>query len=223
MEKDQNRLSRAVVTTKDGSNSIFVPELDEHYHSIHGAVQEALHVFIGMGLDHCQTEPIHILEVGFGTGLNCLLTCLTGREVFYHGIEAYPVQQEILDKLNYSKLTGDNKNLFKSIHNASWQSHERITPYFRLLKDQILIQEVEFTEQYNLIYFDAFGPRAQKELWDLKVYRKLYNAMASNGIFVTYCAQGQVRRDLQSIGFEVERLPGPPGKREMLRGTKYDR
>ena len=220
MEKDQNRLSRAVITTKDGSNSIFVPELDEHYHSVHGAIQEALHVFIDRGLGQCSIEPIRILEVGFGTGLNCLLTCLTGREIFYHGVEAYPVQREILNKLNYSELTGDNMSLFKSIHEASWQSDERITPNFRLLKDQVLIQEIELTEQYNLIYFDAFGPRAQKELWDPKLYRKLYSALTINGIFVTYCAQGQVRRDLQNVGFKVERLPGPPGKREMLRGTK---
>ena len=220
MEKDQNRLSRAVITTKDGSNSIFVPELDEHYHSVHGAIQEALHVFIDMGLGQCQIEPIRILEVGFGTGLNCLLTCLTGREIFYHGVESYPVQREILNKLNYSELSGDNKSLFKSIHKASWQSDERITPNFRLLKDQVLIQEIELTEQYNLIYFDAFGPRVQKELWDPKLYRKLYSALTLNGIFVTYCAKGQVRRDLQSVGFKIERLPGPPGKREMLRGRK---
>lgn len=220
MEKDQNRLSRAVITTKDGSNSIFIPELDEHYHSVHGAIQEALHVFIGMGLDQCLIEPIRILEVGFGTGLNCLLTCLTEREIFYHGVEAFPIQREILNKLNYAELTGDNKGLFKSIHVASWQSVERITPNFRLLKDQALIQEIEITEQYDLIYFDAFGPRAQKELWNPKLYGKLYSALAVNGIFVTYCAKGQVRRDLQSVGFKMERLPGPPGKREMLRGRK---
>ena len=110
--------------------------------------------------------------------------------------------------------------MFNSIIKASWQSDEMITPYFRLLKDQVLIQEIELTEQYNLIYFDAFGPRAQKELWDPSLYRKLYSALAINGIFVTYCARGQVRRDLQKVGFKVERLPGPPGKREMLRGTK---
>ena len=220
MEKDQNRLSRAVITTKDGSNSIFVPELDEHYHSVHGAIQEALHVFIGMGLDQLSIEPIRILEVGFGTGLNCLLTCLTGREIFYHGIEAYPVPREILNKLNYSEQTRDNKSLFKSIHNASWQVHERITPTFRLFKDEVTIESVDLREQYNLIYFDAFGPRAQKELWDPKLYRKLYSALTLNGIFVTYCAKGQVRRDLQSVGFKIERLPGPPGKREMLRGRK---
>jgi len=173
-----------------------------------------------MGLDQCPIGPVRILEVGFGTGLNCLLTCLSGREIFYHGIEAYPVQREILNKLNYSKLTEDKNSLFKSIHDASWQVDEWITPNFRLLKEQVLIQEKEFTEQFDLIYFDAFGPRAQKELWDPSLYRKLYSALAINGIFVTYCARGQVRRDLQNVGFEVERLPGPPGKREMLRGTK---
>lgn len=220
MEPNQNQYERSVVQTNDGSSSIFVPELDEHYHSVHGAIQESNHVFIERGLNQVKSKQVNILEVGFGTGLNCLLSCHTLRVINYHGVEAYPVANNLIEQLNYAKATNDNADIFKAIHSAPWQSYQQISPTFYLFKDATTIENIVIKEKYHLIYFDAFGPKVQVELWCVEVFEKLYKSLISGGILVTYCAKGQVRRDLQSVGFSVERLPGPPGKREMLRGIK---
>jgi len=217
---EQSGFKRKVITTNDGSSSIFIEEMDEHYHSVHGAVQEAIHVFLRMGLDQVIKEPVRILEVGFGTGLNCLLTALSNKVVFYHGIEAYPVGTDLIAGLNYTDEIKDSEALFSSIHKAEWGVEEEISESFSLLKQKVMLEEVVLEAKYNLIYFDAFGPRAQEELWHIDHFKKLYDALEPGGIFVTYCAKGQVRRDLMEVGFKMERLPGPPGKREMLRGIK---
>jgi tRNA U34 5-methylaminomethyl-2-thiouridine-forming methyltransferase MnmC len=219
---EQSAFKRKVITTNDGSSSVFIEELDEHYHSIHGAIQEAIHVFLRMGLDHVKEEPVHILEVGFGTGLNCLLTSLTNRKVFYHGIEAYPIGSDLISSLNYVNEIENSEQLFSKIHDANWGLEESINENFTLFKHKVRLEEVELESKYNLIYFDAFGPRAQGELWHVDYFRKIYEALKPGGIFVTYCAKGQVRRDLMEVGFTMERLPGPPGKREMLRGVKNE-
>lgn len=216
----QNEFQRQIVVTNDGSTSIYIKELDEHYHSTHGAIQEARHVFIDMGLNLFTTEPIEILEVGFGTGLNCLLTALQQKKINYHGIEAYPVDSNLIGQLNYTDDIPNSGDVFRSIHELPWQDYEAVLPEFNLLKDEVKLEDVVLEQKYQLIYFDAFGPRAQEELWDIDLFRKLFDCLVIGGVFVTYCAKGQVRRDLQSVGFEVERLPGPPGKREMLRGIK---
>ena len=214
-----------LIISKDGSHTIYRKDIDETYHSRHGAVQEALHVFISKGLKEFEKSkrPINILEVGFGTGLNALLTCLnTASEVNYIGLEAAPLPIEILDSLNYdTTLVEDNsQEIFKNIHSVPWEVGCSITSLFSIKKVETTIQDFEIIQPIDLVYYDAFGPNSQAEMWDISIFEKIYKAMSSSGVFVTYCAKGQVRRDLESVGFVMERLEGPPGKREMLRGRK---
>lgn len=199
--------------------------MDEHYHSVHGALQEALHVFIEMGLRKVASErtSVNLLEIGFGTGLNALLTAIkTTVPIQYFGLEAYPVPIEMALEMDYPALLSeaDVGQIFKQIHAVSWEEYQTIVPQFELKKVAKKLEEVQFKEQFDLIYYDAFGPRAQPEMWDSNFFQKIFEATNPGGILVTYCAKGQVRRDLISAGFKVERLPGPPGKREMLRATK---
>lgn len=221
-------MQRKIVTTSDGSHSIFIPEMDEHYHSTHGAIQEAQHVFLKNGL-HPKVEEgnaLNILEVGLGTGLNLFLTWLEVQEsqhpIKYYGLEAFPVTFDMAKQLNYVKqLTGESAHpTFDQIHKSEWETEVELTPNFVLAKIESKLQEFESDQRFDLVYFDAFGPRAQAEMWAVELFLKLFKLMNRNGILVTYCAKGQVRRDMQSVGFEVERLPGPPGKREMLRAIK---
>ncbi len=214
------------VITEDGSSSLFIPELNEHYHSSHGAIREAVHVFIENGLKAIRKPEINIFEVGFGTGLNALLTLNFAREnhvkIIYHGIEAFPVSEDLVEKLNYADLI--SKELteeFKHMHLSEWNKSIGVSDYFELQKIHQKIQD--FTPEinsYDLVYFDAFGYRAQSEMWDITVLQKMYDMLAPNGILVTYAARGQFKRDLKSLGFLVESLPGPPGKREMTRAIK---
>jgi len=214
-----------IIVTGDGSHSLFNEALDETYHSRHGAVQESLHVFIEHGFRHLvqtqQPKLISILEVGFGTGLNALLTVAEAIEinipVAYTSLETYPLSQEVWVKLNYP----DNNNLFKKLHQAEWENWNQINSHLRLLKLEKSLQDVELGPlQYDLIYFDAFAPNKQPELWELTVLDKVVKTLKSGGMFVTYCAKGQLKRDLKSLGLIVESLPGPPGKREMVRAIK---
>ena len=230
-------MKRTIIVTADGSTTIHIPEWNEQYHSKHGAIQEAYHVFIKYGLKHFndlklnqQTAPSSstaILEIGFGTGLNAFITLLEAQKnkqsIDYVGIEAYPVSSEEIKKLNYAKElhTENSEFLFKKIHEAAWEENHKISPVFSLTKRKQFFSEINDTEAYNIIYFDAFGARVQPELWTETIFKRMYNALKPNGILVTYSAKGSVRRALQSVGFTVEKLPGPPGKREMLRATKY--
>jgi tRNA U34 5-methylaminomethyl-2-thiouridine-forming methyltransferase MnmC len=214
-----------LILSKDGSHTLYREDIDETYHSRHGAIQEALHVFIDKGLKEVEKSKreINILEVGFGTGLNALLTCLNSTSIInYIGLEAFPLQNKVLDGLNYdTTVMGDNsQEIFNSIHNAPWEAQCPITSLFSIKKVENEIQKLEIPQSIDLVYFDAFGPNSQAEMWDISIFEKLYKAMGSSGVFVTYCAKGQVRRDLKSVGFVMERLEGPPGKREMLRGRK---
>lgn len=214
--------------TADGSHTLFVPELNEHYHSTNGAVQEAGHVFINAGLHHSTKNEIKILEVGFGTGLNAFLTLLdvqkSGKRVHYITLEAYPLSMEIIRNLNYPNLfSANNRESYYRLHEAEWGKEIEINPDFYLTKvnaDFTRFDFSELTDTIDIVYFDAFAPDKQSEMWTQSLFDQLYNSCVSGGIFVTYCAKGVVRRMLQQSGFVTERLPGPPGKREMLRATK---
>lgn len=226
-------------TTEDGSHTLYVPELEEHYHSTHGAIQESMHVFINAGLRHCNKEHIHLLEIGFGTGLNGLLTLLEAeklqKKVFYHSLERYPLTVAAAMQLNYPEqlkmkyetlaLQIDNRTepLFRLLHQSPWEKPTPITPGFTLLKEESDFSRPEQFQsqwQYDLIYYDAFAPEKQPKMWHEAIFKRLYTLCAEDAILTTYCAKGAVRRLLQSAGFTVERIPGPPGKREMLRASK---
>jgi tRNA U34 5-methylaminomethyl-2-thiouridine-forming methyltransferase MnmC len=218
---------RRIVITEDGSSSIYLPAFDEHYHSSHGAVQESKHVFMEMGWKFLaeKQDEISMLEVGFGTGLNAFLVlqeCIrnSAKQVHYTTLEAYPVSAEDAEKLNYAADPA-SKESFLDLHRAAWNNTEKINPNFTLEKLHTPLQEFSPAENtFDLVFFDAFAPRVQPELWTEQVFTKLFHAMKNGGVLVTYCAKGDVRRNMIKAGFNVERLPGPPGKREMLRATK---
>ena len=220
--------NKELFTTADGSKTFYLPELNEYYHSHHGAIQEARHVFLKNGLfEKANQQKLHILEVGVGTGLNAFLTAVEalqkGLEITYTGLEAFPLTPQEAQEMAYTnnpdlELFDD---LFSEIHATSWGEFAVINPNFKLKKQKETLQQTNFeTEIFDLVYFDAFGPRVQPEMWTLELFKKLYHALKPGGILVTYCAKGQVKRDLKSAGFDVENLPGPPGKREMIRAKK---
>jgi len=223
-----NHFKRSLVVTEDGSHTLYIPVLDEHYHSVHGAIQESEHVFIRNGLNVLNEFPeIKILEIGFGTGLNALLTyrqaLLVKQKVVYHAIEKYPLQPAEYEKLNYFQESDPTlKSKLLDMHQGSWESEFSIDQHFSLLKRKTDLTQTVFEGNYHLIYFDAFAPDKQPDLWEFKIFEKLAKAITPGGILVTYSAKGQVRRNLISAGFVVERLPGPPGKREMLRAQIPD-
>lgn len=214
-----------IVNTADGSHTVYVPEMNEHYHSIHGAVQESLFIFINNGFDVCLADPVNILEIGFGTGLNAFLTavkCLDDkRRVNYTSVEKYPLPVNITDSLNYYTFTGKNtKKMFRRIHSSPWNSDVNICNNFILKKIESDVTQFLPEGIYDLIYFDAFGPDKQPEMWSIEVFKKIASLTRENGIFVTYSAKGQVKRNLRECGFEVSLLPGPPGKRQIIRADK---
>lgn len=220
-------MERKIIKTSDGSSSVYLPEWDENYHSKHGAIQEAYHVFIKNGLELFKnSSKVHILEMGFGTGLNCMITYLEGKKrdlkIDYTGIEAYPLEASFISKLNHlEQLKAENETLaYSRIQSSAWGLYTEITSGFRLQKKELLFEDFSEKAMADLIYFDAFGARVQPELWTEAIFEKMYKALNVNGMIVTYSAKGSVRRAMQAVGLEVERLPGPPGKREMLRGTK---
>ena len=219
-------MKREIIITSDGSSTIHLPEWDEQYHSKHGAIQEAKHVFIKSGLSLFSNKNISILEIGFGTGLNSFITFLEAPkfnlDINYVGVEAYPVANEEIEKLNYvSELNANNfENTFRQMHQQQWEIKNEITTNFTLTKRKQFFNEINDEHTFDLIYFDAFGARVQPELWTEDVFKLMYNALKDGGVLVTYSAKGSVRRAMLSVGFKVERLPGPPGKREMLRATK---
>lgn len=232
-------MQRKIITTADGSKTIQIEEWNEQYHSIHGAIQEANHVYITHGLlftldqKNALQDPgvdkqprISILEIGFGTGLNAFLTLLQAEkhqiDLHYTGVEAYPISVDEMKALNYEEAlrVPEKKLLFEDLHNIPWEKDKRLTPFFTLQKQQKLFGEIKNTNQFDLIYFDAFGARVQPELWTERMFKIMFNALKPGGVLVTYAAKGSVRRAMQSVGFTVEKLPGPPGKREMLRAKK---
>lgn len=219
-------MERIIEQTADGSATLFVPTLNEHYHSVKGAETESQHIFIHMGLNASEAIPTRILEIGFGTGLNALLTLRAAkfdqRTVYYTGLELYPLAWETVSELGYTSPDTSETELFKVIHNVTWGEEVNITPHFTLTKVQIDVNQWSSSEaSVDLIYFDAFAPEKQSEMWTQELFNRLYVMLDKGGILTTYCAKGIVRRMLQSAGFQIERLPGPPGgKREILRGRK---
>ena len=223
-------MERKIITTADGSVTIHLPEWNEQYHSKHGAVQEARHVFLKMGLHELieknKTKQVSILEIGFGTGLNAFLTYLEaeklGLNIDYTGVEAYPVKFDEIKKLNYPEIIGasEKEPVFLKMHREDWELKSEISAFFQLTKQKKDFKDILDSAAFDLIYFDAFGARVQPELWTEEIFSIMYNALKPGGILVTYAAKGSVRRAMLANGFEVSKLPGPPGKREMLRAVK---
>ena len=219
-----------LIKTKDGSLTIYNTEMDEHYHSINGAVQESLHVFIQAGLEEIlKTKTnISILEVGLGTGLNFLLTLsrlsptLSEGEgehsVNYTALEPFPIEKEFLKTIDYSTFVDTTE--FQKIHDCEFNTSITLAENFTFSKSDQKIQDITFNKTFDLVYYDAFGPRVQPEMWTLNIFEKLFAAMNPDSVFVTYCAKGEVKRFLKQAGFIVETWQGPPGKREMVRGRK---
>ena len=224
------KLKREIITTGDGSKTIHIPDWNEQYHSKHGAINEAKHVFIKSGFSHYleqhQPDKLSILEIGFGTGLNAFITYLEAQQrnqsIDYVGVEAYPVTVEEAKVMQYAKqLEEESKEpVFERMHSTPWETLQIIDAQFALTKRKQLFKDITDKECFHLIYFDAFGARVQPELWTAAIFKIMYEALQKHGVLVTYAAKGSVRRAMQEVGFEVERLPGPPGKREMLRATK---
>jgi|SRR5690554_111736 len=247
-------MQHKIIKTEDGSHTLFVPDLNEHYHSVNGAIQESNHVFIEAGFRYYLREQkqlqqeINILEIGFGTGLNAFLTLLESEKwpviVFYNSIELYPITIEEAQRLNYSELLEQSEagavktskphqsseelqnqvssSLFLKLHSSPWEKAAEITPSFSLLKQKFDFSkpdEFKSDRLFNLIYFDAFAPEKQPDMWTQEIFNKIYSLSDKGAVFTTYCAKGVVRRMLQTAGFKMERLPGPPGKREILRGS----
>ncbi len=221
-------MKRTIIHTQDGSTTIHIPEWNEQYHSKHGALQEAYHVFVEMGffyyLKKFNPSQIAILEIGFGTGLNAFITLLESDKksipVKYTGVEAYPVSPSEIEQLNFSDQLNISEKLFNKLHSSAWEEPIGITDTFTLNKKKQFFQDFSEKNSYQLIYFDAFGARIQPELWTPQIFKKMYEALQEKGVLVTYSSKGSVRRALIEVGFTVEKLPGPPGKREMLRALK---
>ena len=214
-----------IIITEDGSHTLFVPELGEYYHSIHGAIRESDFIFINCGLDFSTADPVRIFEAGFGTGLNALLTGIYAlthdREILYTAIEMFPLSGDIIDSLNYKELVApEGRELFKRIHSCKWGITEKISRNFTLHKIKGDLISDEIPGFFNLIYFDAFGPDKQPEIWTDEVFEKISYSTDHNGILVTYSVKGKIQRILKKNGFTVSLLPGPPGKRQILRAVK---
>lgn len=219
-------MKREIIITADGSTSINLIDWQETYHSKHGAIQEAYHVFIKNGLDLFQNQEISILEIGFGTGLNTFITLLetekSNQKIDYVGVEAYPISAEEVLSMNFvQELNTENKNdFFEKIHNSEWEIRNQITENFTLTKRKQFFEEIKDINQFDLIYFDAFGYRVQPELWSTEIFQKMYKALKNKGILTTYAARSVIKRSMIEVGFTVEILPGAPGKREMMVGKK---
>lgn len=227
-------MKREIIQTNDGSTTIHLPDWNESYHSKHGAVQEAYHVFIKNGfslfegtefLKIDKTNPIAILEIGFGTGLNAFITFVeakkTNQVIDYVGVEAYPITLEEAFQMNYvEEIDALESSLFKQIHESNWEEKNKLSEIFLLTKRKQFFQDVKDENAFDLIYFDAFGFRVQPELWSEEIFVSMFKALKANGVLVTYACRTTIKNAMLSAGFSVEKLPGAPGKREMLRATK---
>lgn len=214
------------ITTADGSDSVWVRSMDETYHSRHGAVQEAQHVFIEHGLLPAlmSNKTVRIFEVGFGTGLNALLSWIkaagNNASIEFQTVEKYPLPAEMIEVVNYRDQLPNSESMLRRLHSVAWNEKQELDDCFDFCKWQCDLDELTLTNQFDLVMYDAFGPRVQPNMWRVDKLQKVHDMLVSGGVLVTYCAQGQFRRNLKEIGFEWESLPGPPGKREMTRAVK---
>lgn len=219
-------MKREIIRTQDGSTTIHLPDWGESYHSKHGAIQEAYHVFIKNGLSLFQGEPVSILEIGFGTGLNAFITFLeserSGQQINYTGIEAYPVAADEIAQLNYVSELGAQGNIgdFERLHQCQWEQPCDLSGRFTITKRKQFFHTITDAGMFDLIYFDAFGYRVQPELWSDEIFAIMFKSLKEKGTLVTYAARSPIKRNMQAAGFFVEKLAGPPGKREMFRATK---
>jgi tRNA U34 5-methylaminomethyl-2-thiouridine-forming methyltransferase MnmC len=216
-----------IINTSDGSHTIYLPEMDEQYHSVNGAITESNYVYIEKGYNFSNLTNLTVFEIGFGTGLNCLLTAIEAEKkqkiTLYLSIEKYPLSKEITNQLNFGKLISEDAQvLFTKIHDCPWNKMIKISDHFYVHKisADLINYNFENFEKCDVIFFDAFGPDKQPEMWTPDIFRKISSITSYNGILVTYSAKGEVRRQFSACGFEMERLPGPPGKNQMLRGIK---
>ena len=217
-------MTNKIVITNDGSHSIFNPKINETYHSKHGAIVEAEYVFIKNGLLAENKKQFNILEIGFGTGLNALLTAQKAQQkkisINYHGIELYPVPKGSYSQLNFTELIGEEKSKLLNLHECNWEKEHVINKFFKLTKNEIALENYTSKTKFDIIYFDAFSPEKQAELWTAEVFQNMYNLLNEDGFLVTYCAKGVVKRTMKAVGFEIVVLDGPPGKRQMTRANK---
>jgi len=214
-----------IITTIDKSTTLYSEKFDEHYHSTFGAINESTHIFINEGLLYSKLKTVNIFEVGFGTGLNAFLTYIQSQklniEVNYTCIEKYPIDLQIANQLNYPNLISpQNKNVFELLHSCKWEENILINNSFNFKKVLKDFTEFEFSDKYDIIYFDAFAPEKQPELWRLEIFKKIYDALNNQGILTTYSSKGIVKNNLREAGFSVKRLKGPEGKRHILRAEK---
>lgn len=212
-----------IIISSDGSHTIYLPDLEETYHSSHGAIAESQHIYINHGLHTMQQLDVKILEVGFGTGLNALLTYQYAKrnslKVHYDALEPFPLTHAIFSQLNYGEKLGDME-IFQGMHRAANAETYNPTSSFSFSKYLNTIQDFQPTTTYDLIYFDAFAPSKQAEMWHLEIFEKLFLCLNVGGILMSYCASGQFKRDLKKSGFEIEILEGPPPKKQITRARK---
>lgn len=220
-------MNKEFVITQDGSHTIYLPEMDEHYHSTHGAIQESVHIYINEGLLQFSSRKISLLEIGFGTGLNAFLTYIFAKKhhisVNYYSIEKYPLIEPEYKRLNYaSGEFGEFAPIFEKLHSADWNTDFFLDSNFKLhkIQDDLTTHSFDLPVKVDLVYYDAFAPNKQPDLWTDEVISKVSKCVGKDGLIVTYCAKGSVRRAFASAGFEMKRLPGPPGKKEIIRGKK---
>tara|TARA_B100001142_G_scaffold17428_1_gene16184 strand:+ start:1198 stop:1878 length:681 start_codon:yes stop_codon:yes gene_type:complete len=213
-----------IITTNDGSHSVYNSRIQESYHSKHGAIVEAEHVFIRNGLLAEKNKKLNILEIGFGTGLNALLTSHHSKNkmihVNYHAIELYPINKELYNTLNFTEMIGIDKAELLRLHQSKWGKKNIIHKYFSLIKNKIDLRVYTTNIKFDIIFFDAFSPEKQPELWDIKIFKNMYSILKDDGFLITYCAKGVVKRTMQKAGFKITVLDGPPGKRQMTRANK---
>ena len=214
-----------IISTTDGSDTLYSQQFNEHYHSTFGAISESKHIFIKEGLNYRQLKSVNIFEVGFGTGLNAFLSFLESKKqnltVKYTSIEKYPIDLDIITNLNYPKLLSQkHQNIFYQLHECKWNIEIELSKNFMFKKILFDFNKYEFTENFDVIFFDAFAPETQPELWSTENFTKIYNALNNQGILTTYSSKGLVKNNLREAGFIVKRLKGPKGKRHILRAEK---